>query len=211
MGKRQSMLAALLDSVGMRPEPPPRVPSLAAMPSMSDEILDLYRRLGGRAQSPVLSPGGWDMSVGGVIIELDEEQHFNRYRGLTLTPGWAREMPWFDAYRTLCISEERACLQKAGHKGFWSNKSADAHFGLSAVPKQIDSPGGSSRWKQRALYDAMKDAAAYAADSDYPLARLSVHDTVNGVRLGSVLQGRANADPDALIALVRERLHTRVT
>ena len=88
---------------------------------------------------------------------------------------------------------------------------------LAAIPgsifpqEDIDSPGGSSRWKQRALYDAMKDAAAYAADSDYPLARLSVHDTVNGVRLGSVLQGKANADPDALIALVRERLHTRVT
>lgn len=34
-----------------------------------------------------------------VVIELDEEQHFNHYRAATLRFSWAEELPWTSAYR----------------------------------------------------------------------------------------------------------------
>ncbi|TFD81045.1 hypothetical protein E3T53_03395 [Cryobacterium psychrophilum] len=60
---------------------------------------------------------------------------------------------------------------------------------------------GAPRWKLRALYDSMKDAAA--ATNGVMLARLSVYDDVDGERLGDALESRAIADPQALRALLQ--------
>ncbi len=61
----------------------------------------------------------------------------------------------------------------------------------------------SSRWKQRALYDATKDMAAL--HGIIRMARLSVWDTVDGAVLGNVVTGLSDVKPGALMALVNER------
>jgi hypothetical protein len=71
--------------------------------------------------------------------------------------------------------------------------------GCSAGPTRTVSP----RWKQRALYDAMKDAAA--AVGQVRLARISIYDTVEDVALNDVLYGRAHVSADAIAELVDQR------
>ncbi len=49
-----------------------------------DDIKDIYRRLGGvLLDIPCLLRKG-DIELPDIIVELDEEQHFNRYRLVTL-------------------------------------------------------------------------------------------------------------------------------
>jgi hypothetical protein len=48
----------------------------------------LYAQLGGIQSESRLAPRGWDHPLDGFIVEPDEEQHFTRYRALTLTPDW---------------------------------------------------------------------------------------------------------------------------
>lgn len=166
---------------------------------------DVYAALGGRGPLPALRTGAWDLWVDGVLVELDEAQHFNRYRAQTLTVPWAAALPWASAYEALCLAEETACLKKAGRGGYWTSASTQRWFGDAASPGNLGSPAGSPRWKQRAFYDAVKDAVA--AWSEQPVARLSVYDDVAGVPLGKALAHRGAPDLDAL----RDLLHRRTT
>lgn len=63
---------------------------------------------------------------------------------------------------------------------------------------------GAPRWKQRALYDAMKDIAVLGGQH-LQLARLATVDVIGGIRLGDALEGRALADLDALRELLVRR------
>ena len=138
-----------------------------------------------------------------MLVELDEELHFNRYRLLTLETSWARDLPWTSAYRDLCASHEDDCLRAAQWGKRWTNPSCEVLFGAPAPPGQLGGDGGAPRWKQRALYDAMKDA--FAAGSATHLARLSVHDPVGEVSLEVALRDPSRADLDALTALLETR------
>jgi hypothetical protein len=82
--------------------------------------------------------------------------------------------------------------------------SADRHrlFGR-ADPDGVFGGYGAPRWKQRALYDAMKDAAA--AVGQVRLARISIYDTVEDVVLNDVLYRRAHVSADAIADLVNQR------
>jgi hypothetical protein len=77
-------------------------------------------------------------------------------------------------------------------------------FGPAAEPGELLLAGGAPRWKQRALYDALKDTAARQPGGPV-LARLSVHDTVAGIRLGAVLEGRSTVSAADVVALVEAR------
>lgn len=176
---------------------------------MERYILPIYRRLGGIQENPTLRPGGWDMNAGGILVELDEEQHFNRYRAATLESDWAHQLPWAPMYRTWCDTEEDTCLRRAGSLGLWSSPSPERQFGPSASPRMLDSPGGSARWKQRAIYDAIRDAAsACGVIRNHQVARVSVHDTVAGTSLNAILAGKALPDIEALIALIHARAYS---
>lgn len=63
---------------------------------------------------------------------------------------------------------------------------------------------GAPRWKQRALYDAIKDTAP-ATELDVRLARVSVYDHVHGAQLGLVLEGFARVALAAVVEHVRAR------
>lgn len=184
--------------------PAPRSPRLGDLGGLATETDALYRHLGGTQAEPTLRPGAWDLAFDdGTVVELDEELHFNRYRRSTLEPAWAAALPWSRDYLRHCDEREPACLAAATWGKRWTNPSCVALFGEGAAPGEL-SGRGAPRWKQRALYDAMKDAASAAGL--VRLARVATADIVAGVPLGDVLTGRAEAAPDAVDDLVRQRI-----
>ena len=179
----------------------PSAPRLETLPVETAElVMDLYRRLGGIQDSPRLAPGPWDVAYSdGLLLELDEDLHFHRYRGTTLNAPWAELLPWTVPYRQYVRDGER----RAGIGGRrWTSPSAERLFGR-ADPDGVFGVHGAPRWKQRALYDAMKDAAA--AVGQVRLARISIYDTVEDVALNDVLYGRAHVSSDAIAELVNQR------
>lgn len=204
-GKRALALARLLEAGGLTPDATrtgaPRIEDLE--PSTASDVLRLYRDLGGVLDHPQLRPGPWDLSMGGVLIELDEELHFNRYRKITLERPWSASLSWAASYEQACNTREAECLRAATWGKRWSNPSSARMFGPGAPPGDLEADGGAPRWKQRALYDSIKDAAAL--EQDVRVARLSVHDVISNVLLGAALEGRHAIDSDELLAFLAER------
>lgn len=72
-------------------------------------------------------------------------------------------------------------------------------FGL-ADPNGVIGLHGVPRWKQRALYDTMKDASA--GIGQIRLSRVSIYDFVGGHRLNDMLCGRAVVDAHGIEELI---------
>lgn len=66
---------------------------------------------------------------------------------------------------------------------------------------------GAPRWKQRALYDAIKDTLPLVR-ADVALARVATHDRVGDTTLGMILDGAARADAAQVGALIASRTIT---
>lgn len=208
MPEQQDALVAVLERFGFRSTvKPPRL-SRAALPRECQVALrELYHELGGVQTDPNLLPGGWDSCFEpDLIVEYDESQHFNRYRALTFKTKWAAVLPWRRSYVDFCGQFEDQCLKSRGWGGYWTNASSERMFAAAGPAGSLDEGAGSPRWKQRALYDAIRDAAA--AFGVIRLARLAVHDDVGGVTLGRALSQPALVDRDALVALVTARTLT---
>lgn len=171
---------------------------------MALDLVSLYRDLGGSKDYPQLWPGTWDLSFDGALVELDEELHFNRYRRQTIEAGFGSAAPWASFYLDASVRQEPDCLRAGRWGARWTSPATTRMFGEAAEPGNLSSPGGAPRWKERALYDAMRDAAGSSL-SDVHIARLSVWDEVAGVRLGDALDGRANVDVRALSQHLAER------
>lgn len=206
MGARQDTLTRILGESGYRAAAtkPARLRLEALGPHEQVEILRLYRHFGGVLDAPRLQPGAWDCPLEeGLIVELDESQHFNRYRRVTLKFAWAQQLPWRDSYLAYASQFEDVCVAERGWGGYWKSVSTERMFGPAGPSRTLDG-AGSPRWKQRALYDAMRDMAALGG-CGIRLARLSVYDRVGGARLDDVLDGRAALDREALRALINQR------
>lgn len=196
----------LLERVGYRTAPiAPPAPRLADLSSEGRRRAgDLYRRLGGIAPEPKLRPGRWDLALNdGIVVELDEELHFNRYRGVTLDSEWSLKLPWRQDYLRLVDEHESECLAAGKWGKRWTNPSCERLFGAADSPGKFATTGA-PRWKQRALYDAIKDITALEP-SGPQVARLATFDLVGGVRLEHALRGRVEVDLDALRELMISR------
>jgi hypothetical protein len=201
-GQRAGVLKAIFVAAGLKQggdlPNPPRLQDMDA--DVREQVLDMYRSLGGAESFPHLRPGAWDMALAdGRVVELDEELHFNRYRAATFRDLPLRSLPWCFAYETQCVAREPDCLRAGRWGKRWVNDSAAAMFGPAAEPGDLSAPSGAPRWKQRALYDAMKDMSTMQAPAR-SLIRLSVHDVIAGERLGAVLDQRAAIDPHDVAA-----------
>ena len=202
MGRQQSTLMMLMAEAGWQPCMSPPVARMDSLPvQLQFEIASLYYRLGGLDPLPVRA-GSWDMAFGDLVIELDEEQHFNRYRALTLDTPFAAKLPWRDTYLTQCASFEMTCRKKASNWRYWTNPSSEKSFGPSGPPGKLDE-AGSPRWKQRAIYDAMRDATALSGT--IRLARLSRWDEIDGIPLWQALEGSTPIDSASLLSLIADR------
>jgi hypothetical protein len=115
-----------------------------------------------------LTPGPWDLLVDGVLVELDEQMHFNRYRTVTLELAAYRELPRFPraAYREFCSSRETECRRHGWSSGAWTDPSSERHFGAPRPQGELRG-AGSPRWKQRAVYDAMKDLTSLVSAAPF--------------------------------------------
>ena len=154
------------------------------------EIYHIYKKLGGIMDAFPTRVGHWDVFLDRstaaeklgfgreAMIELDEEQHFNQYRLVTLDASFYSKLIAFpiDDYRQYCKLHEDTALRRGSHGGYWTNKAAEKQFGPAGV-NGILSGNGAPRWKQRAFYDMLKDLASLIID--IPLARISVWDYVH--------------------------------
>lgn len=206
-GKRTEVLADALVASGLTRLPSDRAPARPRMSDLSEatagELVELYRSLGGAHDHPDLRPGSWDLVFeGSVLVELDEELHFNRYRARTLAASWERTLPWTASYRDYCMDHESACLAAGSWGKRWTNDSAGRMFS-GGVAADLDG-NGAPRWKQRALYDAIKDTLP-GSGTDARLARIATHDQIEGVSLGAMLDGVAPIDVVGIRALVENR------
>jgi hypothetical protein len=182
---------------------PPRLDTLPR--DLAADVLDLYRSLGGHNPRPLLRPGQWDLALdGGLLLELDVELHFNRYRRSTLERAWSKNLPWRQPYVKLCEQFEKECLSSGSWGKRWTNPSCEAMFGPGDPAGDLSQSSGAPRWKQRAIYDAMKDAYAFR-DADNRVVRVSIYDEVSGATLGAVLAGIASVLPEDLLALISRR------
>lgn len=205
-GARASALAVLLERGGHVQDPiKPPAPRLNDFGrDLVEELHSLYVALGGIQERPNLRPGSWDLSIDGVLLELDEELHFNRYRHVSIENQTGSRLPWADEYLDACVRYEANCLRAGRWGARWTSRSSERMFGEAATPGVLDESSGAPRWKQRALYDAMKDAAARASPGQR-VARLSVWDTVSGALLGDALRGHVAIDVAELSQLFASR------
>ena len=199
------MLVAGWSQVG--PPRLPRLPRVSELPRREqDHIHDVYQRLGGDPeQFDRIRPGGWDLAFnhpdGLLLVELDEEQHFTRYRDQTLE-GASRDLPWRATYRAYCRSYEDQLLPGWGTGKRWTNPSAERFFGDPSAPGDFEGVGA-PRWRQRAFYDSVKDILP-----NRRLSRVSVHDRLpGGSTINTLLRRPDPAIARDLSALVLDRTH----
>jgi len=180
MGQMQNNLSTLLINGGWKAAE--RKYSKLTLEKIIDyglynEVKNTYLKLGGLQEIFPIRFGGWDMEFDTVVVELDEQRHFNRYRNLTLESTIYEQLPRFPLglYKQYCSSYEEECLKSGGFGGYWTNESCETHFGTASIPKNL-SGNGSPRWKQRAFYDYLKDICILT--NNIPLVRISIWDSI---------------------------------
>lgn len=212
MGSRQDLLTEILITAGYK-----TASGKTPMPSSSiikspyyEEALDVYQKLGGIKSDFPPKPGRWDMEFEGLVVELDEERHFNRYRLITLESKIYDKIPLFPVhrYRHFCQGHEGECLRSASHGGYWSNSSCEKWFGPPSPEKGL-SGNGSPRWKQRAFYDYLKDLSIVSMGNN--LVRISVWDKIElngGQRLtvDEILKRKESRAYPGIIELIKSRI-----
>ena len=84
---------------------------------------------------------------------------------------------------------EFECLKAGKYSRKWSNPSCDKMFGTANEQGNLDQ-NGSSRWKQRAFYDFIKDVSYLT--TNIPVVRLSIYQNIligdRSYSLGEALQ-----------------------
>lgn len=208
--KLADKLAALLEADGACINAAPGRP--AALDHFSSElavrVLDAYSALGGRGDRPTLRPGAWDLEVDGVMVELDEHLHFNRYRSTTLQSNIYEELAHLplETLKPLCEKHEDACLRAGAYGGKWSNPSCERMFGPAGTRGNLSGPGA-PRWRQRALYDHMKDLMPLHDGTR--IARLAIWETVPGTKATLLDVLTAKTEDPASVAGIRALVSAR--
>lgn len=185
MVKRQKVLARILSDNGISLLYPFDFDRTVFYNSEYNEtIFSVYKELGGILDTYPIGFGDFDIITEDCFIELDEENHFNRYRAITLKSNFYLNCPNFSkqSYIDYCNQFEN----KAGKGGnFWTSTNSEKQFGFSSKDGDL-SGSGSSRWKQRAFYDFLRDV--YSCIQEKPVYRFSVYDKVGSTTINSILQ-----------------------
>lgn len=147
-------------------------------------ITEMYASLGGTQDKVPLNIGKYDIELEKFIIEFDEENHFNRYRLKTLSSIIYKDWKNFKVtdYQRYCTSYEDKCRS---YGKFWHTDSSDKQYGVSS-PNGVLEGTGSSRWKQRAFYDFVKDV--YSIAVNIPIIRISIYDIYHTQTVLSLIQ-----------------------
>lgn len=146
-----------------------------------------------------------------IMLLIDEDLHFNRYRSLTLKSEIYRSLPDFplENYRRYCRSYEKECIKAGLKAGTWSNKESDYYFGPSSSPGDFFR-NGSGGWKLNAFKDYLEDL--YWPSAGYKLLRFAVYDHIMAdgklVRIDSILERPAHPLQQHLLKFLERRINS---
>lgn len=211
MGTREDRLKSIMAPMATAPStyaPYPRYDDIANA-GYAEETMRVYQAMGGILDRFPDNVGTWDIVLNGVVIELDEERHFNRYRRITLDSSIYDASLGFDwsGYIRYCELKEGECLKAASHGGYWTNDSCERQFG-QAGPKGILVGNGAPRWKQRAFYDFVKDLSPLV--TRVQVVRVAMYDRIKlpyaDRSVAEILDGRKADDDAALRSVVMDRI-----
>ena len=149
-----------------------------------DQIAETYYDLGGLLKEIPTRTGPYDIQLEKWIIELDEENRFNRYRLLTLNSNIYKSSKNIEVelYKSYCKQYEHKCCTLGG---YWHSPSSNKQFGVSD-PNGLLNKLGASRWKQRAFYDLIKDT--FSIIVKIPIIRISIYETYKQQTIESLLE-----------------------
>ena len=212
MGQRQETFEKILKTVteirSVDEIRRPKLEDIVSSSGLHQQVLAVYRELGGCLDEVPARVEPWDTNVSGIAVELDEDLHFNRYRSITLDSPLYAELANFPlgVYQTYCADYEEQCLKAGHYGGKWTNASCEKQFGKSSPPGKL-SIGGASRWKQRAFYDFIKDLAPLTIE--IRMARISIWDHVivdeKSVPLLKILKQGMHSAAGPLFTLIQQR------
>ena len=92
-----------------------------------------------------------------------------------------------DEYMRFCELYESGCRK---HGGFWKNNSSEKLFVKSDDNGCLNGTG-SSRWRQRAFYDFLRDITGVI--SGIPVIRLSIYQTFKGKKVQDIIESKDKA------------------
>lgn len=140
--------------------------------------LEIFDKLGGLQLS---IPGDMDYHIqyNGLLIQLDDELHFNRYRKITLESDFYEDYKGFRPmdYRSQSRLMEKECIKSGLSSGNWTYREAEDIFGLSEEPGDLSlERKGAAAWKYRAWRDFLQDLSGKILG--FKVLRISVYDKV---------------------------------
>ncbi|MBK7442545.1 MAG: hypothetical protein IPI65_13585 [Bacteroidetes bacterium] len=187
MGKRQNILASLLNNNGINLYYPIIIDrGIFSQSQFHQEMKNVYHSLGGILEEYPIHFGDFDMIGENFFVELDEENHFNRYRKTTLQSSVYNNYEYFHV-----IDYNKYCDffgTKGGKIGnFWTTPKSEKQFGKSS-PERDFSGNGPARWKQRAFYDLLKDV--YGMLINKPVFRFSTYEKINDISINNILKNK---------------------
>lgn len=149
-----------------------------------EAVVNVYRILGGVLSMPPIRVGKYDIDTANFIIELDEENHFNRYRLSTLNSPIYANNPNIDVaqYKKFCKNYEDRCLT---YGKYAKNDSTEKQFGYCELDGNLGD--SRSRWKQRAFYDFIKDITSIV--KNVPIIRISIYEKYKGLTIEKLIDG----------------------
>lgn len=149
-----------------------------------EDVVNVYRILGGVLSMPPIRVGKYDIDTDNFIIELDEENHFNRYRLSTLNSPIYANNPNIDVaqYKKFCKNYEDRCRTD---RKYAKNDSTEKQFEYCELDGNLGD--SRSRWKQRAFYDFIKDITSIV--KNVPIIRISIYEKYKGLTIEKLIDG----------------------
>lgn len=149
-----------------------------------EDVVNVYRILGGVLSMPPIRVGKYDIDTDNFIIELDEENHFNRYRLSTLNSPIYANNPNIDVaqYKKFCKNYEDRCRTDGKYA---KNDSTEKQFEYCELDGNLGD--SRSRWKQRAFYDFIKDITSIV--KNVPIIRISIYEKYKGLTIEKLIDG----------------------
>jgi len=145
----------------------------------SIEILETFELLGGKTSTPIWQNLLPVFYFENLIICLDDETAFNRYRKITLQSSvYSHLKIRFNKfnYTRFCRSKESECLKSARTGNDWNNNALVSVFGESDPQGQLYD-NGSNVWKNKAFSDFMLDCIPLFYPN-FTIVRISVWDEI---------------------------------
>ncbi len=121
----------------------------------------------------------YHMEYKGLLIQFDDELHFNRYRRITLESVFYEDHIGFNKmpYKSYCRINEKECIKAGLSKGVWENQESFKIFGSSEEPGDLSlERNGSSGWKLRAWRDLLQDVSGEILG--FKVLRISTYDKI---------------------------------